>query len=109
MTRSASAAASPQAELPLSSVLSHAVFPGRSTLYVSEVAKALSIESRQVLDLILFGDLEAVSISASRKDGAKNSTQMERVERLLVPRTHWRVTVSGYDAFLRKRSNQNLQ
>ena len=98
-----------QDELPLASVLSHAVFPGRSTLYVSEVAKALSIEPRQVIDLILCGDIEAVSISATREGSAKNSTQMDGAERARVPRTHWRVTVSGYDFFLRKRSNQNLQ
>lgn len=97
-----------QGELPLASVLSHARFPGRSTLYVSEVATALSVTAAQVIDLIVCGDLEAVSISASR-EASPRSQAMSRAERAAIPRTHWRVTVSGYDSFLKKRSNQNLQ
>lgn len=103
MSKPASTAAH-QEELALSSVASHLVFPGRVTLYVSEVAKALSIEPRQVIDLITCGDLVAINISATRA-GAKSSDQMTAEERRAISRTHWRIPVSAYDAFIAARNN----
>jgi hypothetical protein len=91
-----------QEELALSSVAPHRLFPGRTTLYLAEVAGALSITSRQVADLITGGDLMAINISASRGAG-KSSAEMTAEERRKVPRTHWRVPVSAYDAFLQSR------
>lgn len=93
-----------QDELPLASVLAHARFPGRSTLYLREVAEALSIDLKQVLNLIVGGELEAVCISLR----SATSAGMTQEEREGVNRTHWRVTVSGYDAFLRARTNDAI-
>lgn len=93
-----------QDELALSSVASHAVFPGRTSLYVSEVAKALAIDPRQVVDLIIGGDLVGINISATRGSG-KPSDQMSAEERRAVSRTHWRIPVSAYDAFIAARKS----
>ncbi len=94
-----------QDELALSSVASHSLFPGRSTLYVSEVARALSITPQQVIDLIVCGpDLVGINISANR-GGGKPSSEMSAEERGGVPRNHWRIPVSAYDAFLQKRKS----
>jgi hypothetical protein len=87
-----------QEELPLSSVASHRLFPGRITLYVHEVARALGITENQVIVHIEALDLEAIDISrSSRLAGAKT------------PRTHWRIPVSAYDAFIEKRRASNAQ
>ncbi len=87
-----------QEELPLSSIASHSLFPGRTTLYVGEVARALGITDNQVIVHIEAGDLEAVDISRSSKlVGAKGKT----------PRTHWRIPVSAYDAFIARRRASN--
>jgi hypothetical protein len=75
-----------QDELPLSSVVAHARFPGRTMLYVFEVADAWQISVRQVRDLIDEGKLHAINIAG------KNSTAAK----------YWRVPVSAYDAFVRE-------
>lgn len=80
------APAPPQDELPLASVLSHAVFPGRTVLYVHEVAEALACTIQHVIDLIDEGRLRAINIA-----GAGNKTN----------RSCWRVPVSAFDAFIR--------
>ena len=95
----------PQDELALSSVQAHALFPGRSTLYVSEVAKALCITGQQVIDLSVFGDLMGVRIGASR-GGAADSAAMTQDERQGTPRAHWRVPVSAFDAFIAARKSR---
>jgi len=82
---------SEQEELPLFSVLSHNIFPGRSTLYVHEVAKVLEITTPHVISLINEGLLDAIEVT-----GKGNKTSRE----------HWRIPVSAYDAYLRKRRNQ---
>lgn len=93
-----------QEELALASVRAHALFPGRVTLYLHEVAKALSISERQVVDLIVCGDLLAIGISANRGAG-KPSTEMTAAERQRVTRNHWRVPVSAFDAFVNARKS----
>jgi hypothetical protein len=92
-----------QEELALSSVLSHALFPGRTTLYVAEVAKALHTSEQQVLALIEEWQqtgttgLRAINIangpaSAAFKAGNKSA------------RGCYRIPVSGYDDFIRRAS-----
>lgn len=104
MSRAASTAATQQEELALSSVAAHTVFPGRTTLYVAEVARALSIEPQQVIDLIVGGDLVAIRISATRGE-PQQSSEMTREGRTRIPRAHWRIPVSAYDAFLQARKS----
>lgn len=87
-----------QEELALSSVRAHALFPGRTTLYVHEVVRALSLSENQVIDLIESGDLAAVNIasglqSAGNPNGSKT------------PRKYWRIPVSAFDAFVAQRKN----
>ncbi len=93
-----------QEELALSSVAAHRLFATRSTIYVHEVARALSISEQQVIDLIVSGDLVAINISANRGAG-QPSAEMTPEARRRVSRTHWRVPVSAYDAFLGRRKS----
>ncbi len=89
------AAASPdddrQQEQALATVLSHKVFPGRSYLYVNEVATALRVSVQHVINLILQGELDAVEVSGR--------------ETKRTWRDHWRVPVSAYDALVLRRWN----
>jgi len=62
------------------------LFPGRTVLYVSEVAERLSITEQQVHDLIASGDLGAVDIG--------NGT-----------RRFWRIPVVEYEKFLKRRNS----
>lgn len=78
-----------QEELPLSSVRPHVLFPGRSSLYVHEVAKALRITPQHVIDMIAEGKIQAVNIAG------KNQTKRE----------FWRIPVSEYDAYLMRNKN----
>ena len=87
---------SQQEELAFSAIATHALFPGRTTLYVAEVAKALSITEQQVINLIESGDLGAVNISAGMKTFVEGK----------VPRSHQRIPVSAFDEFVRNRKNQ---
>lgn len=73
---------------PLSSVLSQKLFPGRTRLMVMEVARALRINDKHVVSLINEGLLDAVEITGK---GNKSS------------RGHWRVPVSAYDDYIRRR------
>ncbi len=82
--------ANQQQELALATVLSHKVFPGRSSLYVHEVAKAIQITVPHVISLIQEGLLDAVEVT-----GRGNKTSRE----------HWRVPVSAYDAYILRRWN----
>lgn len=74
--------------LPLDSVSSHKIFPGRTSLYVHEVARALHISVPQVISLINEGLLVAVEVT-----GRGNKTSRE----------HWRVPVSALDAYVEAR------
>jgi len=76
--------------LGLESKLAHRVFPERSMLMVTEVAKALRIDHKQVVALINEGLLGAIEITGR---GNKSS------------REHWRIPVASYDDYIRRRSN----
>ena len=46
-------------------------FPGRTTLYPQEVAKALGCSKRHVCDLVEEGKLEAINIAGANKTSAR--------------------------------------
>ncbi len=76
-------------EQVLASLLSRNAFPGRSYLYVHEVAKALSITPQHVVRLILEGILH----------GTETNTESKRA----TSRAHWKISLQHYDDFLRQR------
>ena len=75
---------------PLDGVLSHKLFPGRTRLYVHEVASALQITANHVVTLILEGLLAGTVADKSKK---------------ITSQDHWRVTTKAYDAFIRRRQS----
>jgi hypothetical protein len=81
-----------QDELPLESVLSHTIFPGRSALTLGEVAKALGCHTDHLLNLIDCGRITALDISTGREVTAGTSRQHRRC---------LRIPVSAYDAFVK--------
>jgi hypothetical protein len=83
-------------DLPLASVLSHARFPGRSMLGVREVADALGIDEKHVISLINEGDRFGFKLDAIEITGRGNKSSRE----------HWRIPVSGYDAYIRHAHNK---
>ena len=85
-----------QEELPLSSIAAHTLFPGRTTLYVTEVSRALGMAENQVIDLIESGELEAVNIASKlQAEGHSGGSKTTR--------RYWRVPVSAYDVFIARR------
>ncbi len=99
MTVRAAKPAPQQDELPLSSVRPHDRYPGRTTLYVAEIARDLTCTEAHVINLIeeyeLTGGesgLKGFSIARELAPGAK------------VPRGCWRVALSDFDAFISKRA-----
>lgn len=82
-----------QLELALSSVLPHAIFQGRSTLLVREVATALECSEDQVERLINLGELVAINISGSGQPARRRCL---------------RIPVSSYDQFVKKRAAATL-
>lgn len=94
-----------QDELALSALATHAIYPGRRTITVAEFARDFCITGQQVIDLIICGDLLAVRISASR-GLPEDSAAMSKAERSRVPRAHWRIPVSAYDAFVTARKSR---
>jgi hypothetical protein len=96
---------SQQEELQLSSIAAHALFPGRTVLYVAEVAKALQMDQRQVVDLIEeYRDTEGKSGLAAINIGS--GLKREGFDRgNKTPRNYWRVPVSAFDAFVSARKN----
>ncbi len=102
MTARARIPAPQQDELPLSSIAAHTLFPGRTTLYVSEVAAALRCTENHVINLIEEYEasegrlgLKGFSIARGLASGAKT------------PRSCWRVAVSDYDAFVSTRRDSH--
>jgi hypothetical protein len=93
-----------QDELALSAIKAHALFPGRVTLYVGEVAKALSMTEQQVVDLIEeyketgTNGIAAVNIASGLK--TDNFAKGNKT-----PRAYWRIPVSAFDAFVAARKN----
>ena len=103
MKRPASTAV--QDELPLSSIAAHSLFPGRASLYINEVARALEINPQQVVDLIQeyqdtdgASGLAAVNIASGLQSEANPKGNK-------TPRAYWRIPVSAYDAFIAARKN----
>ena len=81
-----------QSELPLGlmGMRAHKLFPGRTSLMVQEVARALEIDDKHVVSLILEGLLGAVEVT-----GKGNKTSRE----------HWRIPVASFDEYIRRRGN----
>jgi hypothetical protein len=90
-----------QLDLELSTVLSHVLFPGRSTLKVAEVAAALRCDDQHIFNLVEEGRLTAVDIRNGDVTTAKKLPKGSRRRWLRIP-------VSAYDAFLRTRSTSIL-
>ena len=85
---------SKEAEQSLSSMRAHRLFPGRTSLYCHEVAKALEITVPQVISLINEGLLVAVEVTGR---GNKSS------------REHWRIPVGCFDDYVeRRRSDKKV-
>lgn len=91
-----------QEELAFSSIAPHAVFPGRRTLYVQEVAEHLKITSQHVLNLIELGELKAVNIASDISGGPTDGKSRRASAR------HYRIPVSALDEFLQARRNSVL-
>jgi excisionase family DNA binding protein len=62
------------------------LFPGRTVLYVAEVASRLKVTEQHVCDLIEEGQLHAINLGG----GTRN---------------FWRIPVKAYEDFLQKRSS----
>lgn len=62
------------------------LFPGRKTLYVSEVAQRLEVTDQHVIDLIEEGNMGAINVGGGS-------------------RKFWRIPVAEYEKFLKKRSS----
>jgi hypothetical protein len=91
-----------QDDLALSSIAPHKLFPGRTTLYVVEVAKALGVTVQHVVALLeeyrdtggksgMLGlDISSGPMTEANPKG--NTTS----------RAAWRVPVSGFDDYVRR-------
>ncbi len=78
-----------EGEQALASLLSRNIFRGRSSLYVHEVAKALQVSARHIVNLIVEGEIGA------RDTGSGKVTSQER----------YRVGVDDWDDFIRRRAS----
>lgn len=86
-----------QDELPLDSIKSHAVFPGRLNLYVAEVASKLQVTNQHILNLIEAGEIDAINIAKDIKGGTTKSGRTKS--------EFWRIPVAAYDALIEARRN----
>ena len=64
------------------------LFPGRTVLYVSEVAEKLDISERHVIDLIEEGKLRAINVGGANTSGRK----------------FYRIPIEAYEAYLRAQT-----
>ncbi len=80
-----------QAE-PFSSFLSAALFPGRTSLYAHEVAKALRVSARHIVNLIVEGEIGARDIGSGK----------------VTSQGRYRVGVDALDDFIRRRASSEL-
>lgn len=87
-----------QFELPLSSVLAHAVFPGRASLLVAEIADTLRCTEQHVLNLCELGNLTAIDIRTGQPARPSDYAKNRSARRCL------RIPVSSYDTFITNRS-----
>ena len=77
----------------LESILASGAFPGRSTLFVAEVAQALRITKQHVINLIDEGFLSAIDVA-----NCSNSKSGAPTRRAL------RIPVGSYDNYIRSRA-----
>ena len=84
-----------QGDVALSAVSAAALFPGRLSLRVDEVARVLSISPNHVVDLLQSGELAGEDVA--RRGEATNAK---------TPRANWRVPVAAFDAFVARRKNR---
>ena len=73
----------------LESILSGGAFPGRTTLFVGEVARALRVTKQHVVNLIDEGFLSAIDVASGP----------------LAKKRSLRIPVSSYDSYVRSRAN----
>ena len=76
-----------------------ALFPGRSRLYVAEVARALGISTSEVFDLIVSGKLRACDV----RWGTELTT--DHIASGKSPRSCWRVITQSLTEFLAQRDS----
>jgi hypothetical protein len=88
-----------QDELPLTSVLAHTVFPGRSMLTLTEVAAAWRVDLQHVKNLVECGDMVAIDLKTSKP--AKPS-ELKTEHRSF--RQWLRIPTSEHDRFLKERT-----
>ncbi len=73
-----------------------AMFPGRTVLYVKEVARALDIVEQHVHNLIEIGELAAINVgSAPRSELNPRGSK--------IARNYWRIPVSALETFVEAR------
>jgi len=77
-------------EAALRGVRSDRLWPGRTVLYVREVAQALHVTEQHVINLITEGRLRAVNIA----NGLKKTR-----------REHWRIPVTAWDLFIQENAS----
>lgn len=92
-----------QGELALSSIRAHEIFPGRSTLYVCEIATVLRCTIQHVINLI--NEYEETGGTGGMKGFSIHSVK----EGQKTPRSWWRVAVSDFDAFVQKRATSHQE
>lgn len=102
------AAADDGDELPLYSLRPHVLFPGRVTLYLHEVARALTCTVRHVIDLIEEYESTGGASGLKGTDIASGLKTEKNPAGNETPRRCWRVAVSDYDAFVTKRANSHV-
>jgi excisionase family DNA binding protein len=74
------------AEKPQQLDFQRLLFPGRTVLYVSEVAEKLNVSERHIVDLIEEGKLLAINIGGHT-------------------RKFWRIPVDAYEKFIQENRN----
>jgi hypothetical protein len=96
-------------ERTLAGLKAHTLFPQRTTLYVAEVARVLSVTEQQVIDLIHeYRDTDGTSgLAAVNIASGRQTTINPRGNRS--PRAHWRIPVSAFDAFIDSRKNRDRE
>jgi hypothetical protein len=75
----------------LDSILSQKLFPKHNVLQVQQVADALCVTKQHIINLIEEGHIQAVDVGGGPIDRANTA------------RRNYRIPVSAYDAFIRKR------
>ena len=89
----------------LASFKAHALFPGKTSVRVGEVAEALGVTQQQVVDLIEeYRDTDGASGLAAVNVASGLHTRLNP-RGSKTPRCHWRIPVAAFDAFVEARKN----